>query len=167
MTLLLAALGCTTGDTADFTGGDFQLTTTAVDDGCYDGALNTVFLPEGEGSTNDWADATYLPGWDELPATYDISLQDPWTDMEVTVTDGGAENMLIEDAQQVGIELDPDTYPGCTVDVSIYVDITIVSADEVSATATLTNTNLTGDTCPDMVGGDGCTMDLDVVGARL
>ena len=166
MTLLLSALACTTGGADDFTGGDFQITTIAADDGCYDGALETVFLPEGAGTTNDWATTTYIPGWDELPATYTIELQDPWSDMEVTMVDGGAGNMVVEDATQTGVELDPDQWPDCTADASIYVDITIVSADEISATATLTLSNMQGDNC-DPIDGDSCDVSLDLTGARL
>ena len=108
MTLLLTALACTTDDAEDFAGGDFQITTTAVDDGCYDGAINTVFLPDGDDSTNDWANPTYLPGWDELPATYTIALQDPFSDMEVTMVDGGAQNLVVDGASQTAVELDAD-----------------------------------------------------------
>lgn len=166
MTLLLTALACTTDDAEDFTGGDFQITTTAVDDGCYDGAINTVFLPDGDDSTNDWANPTYLPGWDELPATYTIALQDPFSDMEVTMVDGGAQNLVVDGASQTAVELDADQYPGCTADMSIYVDITVVSAGEISATATLTTSNTQGDTCPTIT-SDPCDITLDLVGARL
>ena len=166
MTLLLSIFACTTGGTDDFTGGDFQITTTAVSDACYDGAMATVFLPEGDGTTNDWADATYLPGWDELPATYTIALQDPWSDMEVTVEDGGASNLVIDNASQTGAELDADQWEGCLADASIYVDITVVNSDEVTANAVLTISNLDGDNC-EPITGDSCDITLDVVGARL
>ena len=60
-------------DPSDFSGGSFIFTSTAVDDSCLDGAFTALFLPEGDGTTNDWAYPVELPAWSALPAAYAFS----------------------------------------------------------------------------------------------
>ena len=110
------------GSAEDFTSGDFQLTTQDVDDGCLDGGMEALFMPEG--TPNDFANAIYLPAEDELPATYDVDIQDPFNDMEVTVT-GDDDTRTVTGAENNGVEFDADAYPGCLIDNSIDVDLTI------------------------------------------
>ena len=167
MTLLLA-LACTTDGATDFTGGDFQLTTTAVSDYCYDGAMVTIFLPEGDGTTNEWANATTLPGLDELPSTYTIQLQEPFSDMEVTMEAGAdATSMHVHDASQDGVLIN-EAWDDCYADLSFSADITIVDADNVTGFVEVTTSNAVGDSCEEMMGGaTECTVELDLTGTRL
>ncbi len=164
---LAVLAGCTGdgGDEGSFVGGSFQFTTYGVEDLCYDGAFEVIFMPEG--TPNDFANPIDLPSWEDLPTTYTISLQEPFTDMEVTVEPGESEDeMIVRGAQQRGIELDADTYPGCLVDIDIDVDLTILSADEVSATAYLNTASFDEDGCP-VVQSDPCDIILDLKATRL
>jgi hypothetical protein len=169
--LLLALCACDpkNGDTAagadDFTAGSFVFTSTAVQDGCLDGAFETLFLPEGTGTTSDWQYPVELPAWADLPATYTVQLQEPFGDVEVTVTEGGAGAMRVDGASLVGVEFDADNYPGCLVDMGVGVDIVIDSADAVHGTATMNTSNVTGDSCP-VFAADPCDLVLDFTGAR-
>ena len=164
--LLLLSLACVPeGGPDDFLGGDFQLTTQDVDDRCYDGAMTSVFMPEG--TPNDFAANTWLPAEDELPADYSVSLQEPFTDMDVTVEAGDASGqMVIRGAQQTGILINEDSWADCVGDLSIDVDITVVDADTVEGTATLVTENLTGDTCP-VIDSDPCEIVLTLTGTRV
>jgi hypothetical protein len=149
----------------NFTGGDFQLTTEAVDDLCYDGAMSTVFMPEG--TPSDFSANTWLPADEDLPDTYSISLQEPFTDMEVTVEAGEATGqMVIRGAQQTGILINEDSWADCIGDLSIDVDITVVDDDTLDGTATLTTENLAGDTCP-VIESDPCEIVLTLTGTRV
>lgn len=143
-----------TSTPADFTGGDFQFRTLSVDDACLDGGMEVLFMPEGE--PTDFSDPVYLPGADELPMTYTVSLQAPFTDMEITVTgDQGART--VTGAENLGVEFDADNYPGCLVNTSIDVDLVIDSADEVHGTATLSTSSFDESSCP-VPDSDPCTI---------
>lgn len=163
---LILALGCVPTEGAeDFSGGDFQLTTQAVEDLCYDNAMSTVFMPEG--TPSDFSSNTWLPPEEDLPDTYSISLQDPFTDMEVTVEAGEATGqMVIRGALQTDILINEDLWADCLGDLSIDVDITVVDDDTLDGTATLTTENLVGDTCPPDV-PDPCEIVLTLTGTRV
>ncbi len=170
--ILLAALtGCgdkdDTGSSASFESGSFQFTSNAADDACLSGAFALLFLPEGDGSENDWAYLIELPAWDSLPATYSIQLQDPFSDMEITVTEGGTDQFAMAGALQSGVVFDEDAYPDCTVDMSIDATINIETSDSVTGQAFMTIDNPSGDTCPVFDNGTPCQVTLDFTGIRL
>jgi len=168
------ALMCACGDKGDtggsflptdFEAGTFQLTNVAVDDACLDGAFAILYLPEGEGTENDWATTTELPAWDSLPSTYTIGIQEPFSDMEITVSEAGG-NMALSGAEQSGVEFDADNYPGCTVDISISATLVIESNDRISGTADQQVTSGGQDTCP-VFDSSPCSVTLDFYGTRL
>ena len=113
---------------------------------------------------NDFGANIFVPAEDELPATYNIELADPFQDTEVTVT-GSGDARTITGAVNSDVELDADAYPGCLVDMSIDVDLTIVDSDTVQGTATLDTSGFDEDSCP-VVSGDPCTITLDITGTR-
>lgn len=161
--VLFALAACTpSGTGADFTSGNFQLTTQSVDDGCLDGGMEVLFMPEG--TPNDFAAAIYIPALDELPATYEVDVQDPFNDMTVTVT-GDDDTRTVTGAQNNGVEFDADTYPGCLIDNSIDVALTIDSADEMHGTAVLHASSFDEANCP-VVDADPCDMQLTLTAVR-
>jgi hypothetical protein len=170
LALTLAACdGAKTDDTAaasDFDGGSFQFTTTAVDDQCLDGAFDTLLMPEGADTPYDWENSVEIPAVGDMPSTYTITVQAPYNDITVTVENPSADKISVAGAQATGVEFDPDTYPGCTVDNSIDVDLTIVDADTLQGTAVLHTSNVTGDSCP-IFDADPCDVTLDVTAARI
>lgn len=153
-------------DYASFEGGTFQFTTNAVSDACYDGSMELVFMPEG--TANDWAATTELPGWADLPASYNLALPEPFLAMDVTVEDGGEATLsLAPTAQPDLVPLDEDNYPDCMVTMEISATLTIVDADNIQGTATLTTTGMSDDKdCPQDYLEDPCDISLDVVAAR-
>lgn len=163
--ILLAACSPSAGTGEAFTGGNFDFETTGVQDGCYDGSFEVLFLPEGAGTTNPWGDPIYVPGFDELPSTYEAALPDPFAATEVEVT-GDAETRTVTGAQNTDVELDPDSYPGCLVDMNIDVDLVIVDADTVQGTATLHTAGFDEESCP-VIDADPCDITLDIQGTRL
>lgn len=152
-------------DTTDagFEGGTFQFTNQAVDDQCLDGGFNVLFLPDG--SPNDWQNTIELPSEADLPSTYTIQLQAPFSSMEVTVSSGGDGVLVIEEATQEGVLFDEDSYADCIVDLSIQADINITDADNVSGVANLAVVSYSGDTCPEFQASP-CDIILDFTGAR-
>jgi len=159
-------IGCQPTDETDgeFVGGRFNFETYAVTDTCLDGALEAVYLPEGPGTTNPICTPIYLPAVEELPYIGGIPLGPPFQPIEVTIT-GEGNARAFEGAENESIELDPDTYPDCVVDMAIGVNCTISGTDDASCVATLDLSNETGVDCP--VLDSPCELVLDIRGNRL
>ncbi len=158
--------GDDTGASEGVAGGNFDFMTTGVDDQCSDGALNVVYLPDGAGTTNDFGAPIYIPGDDELPYNGSVDLPDPFTDVTVDITgDATAGTRAFAGAQNTQVDLDPDTYADCKVDIGIAADCTLSGADAIACTATLEMSSATGADCPTF-DSDPCTVTLDISGTR-
>lgn len=153
-------------DATTFSAGSFQFTSTSVTDGCLDGAFSVLFLPEGAGTESDWAYPVELPAWDSLPASYTIQLQAPFSDMAVTVEEGGTAQLSLDGAQQLGVEFNADSYPGCLVDLGISAELDIDNNDALTGTASMQVDNPTGETCPAFTTSP-CALVLDFTATRL
>jgi len=150
---------------ADFSGGTFQVATHAVTDGCMDGAFDLIFMPEGSATPSDWATTTEFPAYGDLPSTYEISLQEPFAAMEVTVSESGM-GLSVGDAAQSGVELDGDTWPGCLVDMAITAELMVHSDDHLMGSATLTTSSFDEENCP-AVASEPCEILLDLQASRV
>ena len=149
---------------SDFSGGTFQVTTIAVDDGCMDGAFDLIFMPEGSEKPSDWSTTTEFPAFENLPSTYEIALQAPFSSMEVTVSESET-GLSVGDAAQSGVELDADAWPGCMVDMSIEADLMVHSDEHMMGSAILTTSSFDEDNCP-AVSAEPCEIVLDLSVAR-
>jgi hypothetical protein len=167
---LAACAGSTSADKdADYTwdGGLFQMTSFAVEDGCLDGGFVPLLLPEGDGTTNNWAYPIEIPSWEEMEegsVSYQVDLQAPFTGMEVEASQGAATGQVnIESAGQTGVLFNEDAYDNCTVDIGMSATIVLDGADNVHGYAELSINNESGDSCP--LFETPCTVDLDFTGA--
>ena len=127
------------------------MTTTGVEDDCLDGGVGPLFLPEGSGTTSDWVHPIELPLWDAMAAepTYAIHLEDPFSSMDITMTQGDAERQAIMTAaRQTGVEFDETTHPGCTVDMDIDAMLGLQEPTLIVGTSTLTIDRAEGEFCP-------------------
>lgn len=164
---VLALVACSSGESSDptaFEGGTFTFTTTGVDDGCLDGAFDTILMPTGEAT--GWENTVELPAWDDLPQTYTISVQEPYGDVEVTVEQGEAEGqMVVNGARAENVEFDAESYPGCFVNNDIDVLLDIVSHEELTGSATLHTDSFDEATCPAISTAPetSCDVTLDLV----
>jgi len=150
---------------SDFSGGTFQVTTIAVADGCMDGAFDLIFMPEGSETPSDWSTTTEFPAFENLPSTYEIALQEPFSSMEVTVSES-ATGLRVGDAAQSGVELDEETWPGCMVDMSIEADLMVQSDTQMMGSATLTTSSFDEDNCP-AISSEPCEIVLDLTISRI
>ena len=155
----------TTDSDYDWPGGVFQMSSTAVEDGCLDGGFVPLFLPEGDGTTNAWQYPIELPAWGdmELGSTYTIDLQEPFDEMSVTVTQGDADGQAVmTGARQSGVAFNQETYPDCVVDMGIDALIILNGPDNVNGYANLAIDNANGEFCPEFE--IPCSVDLDFIG---
>lgn len=161
--IFLLAACSPSGGGANFEGANFEFQTLDVVDGCIDGAFDTIFMPEG--TANDFGTPIYVPGFDELPMSYDIDLASPFQTMSVDVT-GDEDTRTIRGAQSTGIEYDADNNPGCLIDALIDVDLIIDDADTVHGTATLELGSFDEASCPVVTDTTGCEVVLTINGTR-
>ena len=170
---LFSLLACgkdTSGDSGafelqDFSGGLFQISTLAVEDGCMDGAFDLIFMPEGAETPSDWTTSTEFPAYDALPSTYEISLQEPFSSMEVTLSEGD-NGLTVGDANQSGVELDADAWPGCMVDMGITAELMVHTDDHLMGSAVLTTSSFDEESCP-AVSSEPCQIILDLSAQRV
>ena len=155
------------GSDAAFETGEFQFTNTAVGDACLDGGFTVLFLPEGDGSESDWEYPIELPAWDGLPVSYSIQLQQPFDSMDITVSEGGTAQFAMAGALQEGVVFNEDSYPDCTVDLSIDATINIETNDSLTGQALMSVDNPSGSSCPVFEAGTPCQVTLDFYGSRL
>jgi len=147
----------------------FQMTSYAVDDGCLDGGFVPLLLPEGDDSTNDWEHPIEIPSWEEMETggvTYEIDLQEPFTGMEVTASQGEAKGQVtVSSLGQTDVLFNEDAYDDCVVDMGIDALIVLDGAENVHGYAELRITDARGDSCP--LFETPCTVDLDFTGALI
>jgi hypothetical protein len=124
MITLLLAMACSGGETpvtvADgFTAADYQFWTTAAVDGCLDGALRALFMPEGLETSHPFEYLVYVPSPQEMPLTYEVSFRAPFVGMEVSVVDGGNGSVSFDDSLIESVLLNDALYGDCTVDMVV------------------------------------------------
>ena len=157
----------TQGNPADYTGGDFMFTTVGVEDGCLDGALEVLFMPEGPATPNAWQYPTHLPAFDEMPTTYPIDLREPFMGIVVTVEDAGNHRMRVEDAVMEEVLLGEDRYGDCVVTMTCDVDLTVLAPSYVTGSTAIAISDPRGedDRCP-VFDALPCTMTLELTAEK-
>jgi len=147
-----------------WSGGQFQMTSQGVTDNCADGAFTSLLMPEGDDTPTDWEHLIEVPSWEAMEdrVTYTIKLQEPFSEMQVTVTQGDTEGEVeMSGGSQADIPLFDDD--GCFVDLGISATIQIVDDDNVTGQATLRFEDSSGMNCNFE---QNCEMMLDFTGIK-
>lgn len=155
--LALALAGCKPpgggdddGPPDEYTGGDFDFLTVGVEDGCLDGALEALFMPDGPTVANAWEYPVHLPGFDDMPETYPIDLRAPFVGIQVTVEEAGENRMTVANAVMESVLLGEEQYGDCVVTMTCDVDLEVVSSTRVEGSVAISISNPRGDDdrCP-------------------
>ena len=151
-------------DDLAWAGGQFQMTSHGVADNCADGGFSTLLMPEGTDIPADWSHLIEIPAWEDMEGrvTYNIQLQDPFSEMEVDVTQGGTVGTIeMSGGSQEDIPLfDDDT---CFVNLGISATIQIVDDENVTGQATIIFIDSSGQNCNFE---QNCEMMLDFTGVK-
>jgi hypothetical protein len=147
-----------------FEGGDFQLFVKKVHDGCLDGSLDLLFMPAGTAQPYALSSRTWIPAASQLPESYEIKLQAPFSDLPVTMESDGEYAMKIADAQLPQVELGLPGGP-CTADMSFSAVLALTSAGtiDMDTSVILSNFNSADELCPNLA-SDPCTVGLEMYG---
>lgn len=168
---LLFAAGCDDGEettpTDDvFSAGAFIVTSNTVNDGCFDGAMTTIVLPDG--TPRDFPAAINFPAYSDLPNKIDIKFSAPFTDangvdVEASGDKGWAtsgDGFLQENVSIVADGLD------CLANMKASAEMISTDNDHFSGTGTLTITNASGVDCPAFIAGPPCDVTVTMTAVR-
>jgi len=165
--MILWMLACAGPDgAATFEGGDYEVATVAMVDDCLDGALEALFMPQGRDTPQVFEFPVYVPGQDELPLTYDISLREPFVGVEITL-DG--DSVLEGETSTIdAVLLNEPLYGDCGADMSGQVTLTADSSTSGTGSIDLELSNFQGaeERCPTL-DQDPCPVSLDIVLNRI
>lgn len=132
----------------DFYGKNHQITTYAVDDKCFDGAMTLLYMPQGSDVPQQFQYPVYVPTIEELPLTYEISLREPFIGMMITATDAGGGKISIGDGRMEEVSLG-STFGECIATMDVKAEIS-PGIDQFDVVSTVTISELRGDDlgCP-------------------
>ncbi len=166
--MLLACSGSGPAEDPAFLGGDYELATISMEDGCLDGALEALFMPQGRDTPQVFEYPIYVPGQNELPMTYEISLREPFVGVEITVDAG--ESTTLEGSTGVIDEvlLNEALYGDCVSSLQGEVQLVPETEESGTGTAQLTMADFRGseERCPEL-DDDPCPVRLDLTLSRL
>ena len=168
-------LGCssdaseTSGDVASseqFVGGQFQLKVHRVTDGCLDGSVDLLFMPEGTGEPYPLKNTTWIPGEADVPMTYQMDLEAPFSDMTITMS-ASDQGYRIADGTQTGVVLGLAGSGDCSADMRFEGDVVLHALDSVSMTVRVELSDFTSanEECP-KTSAPTCQVVLEMSGAR-
>lgn len=175
--LALAVNGCASDDPksgtepaadAEFASGPYLLTANKVADGCLDGAASIVAIPDGV--SREFTNPLTFPGSADGDFKTQLTLVAPFTAVDVTFKKGDGFAWTWDgSAKNAGVDLGELSggWPGCTADFSFAGEW---AAEETTdgkvrfvGKASFIVDSMTGDACPDLVGGEGCSVTLDMI----
>jgi len=133
---------------SDFYGKNHQVTTYAVEDLCFDGAMTLLYMPEGQDVPQQFQYPVYVPTLEELPMTYEISFREPFIGMMVTATDAGGGNISLGEGQMEEVSLG-STFGECIATMDVEAEIT-PGVGQFDIVSIVTISDLRGDeqSCP-------------------
>jgi len=117
-------------------GGDYQMFTTAVDDGCLDGALAALFMPAGPDTPHAFEYAVRIPSVDELPASYAVDFREPFMGMDVTVTKLDETTLQVQGSTMPAVGLGGNT-GDCVADMQADAELWALAKDQVEGSAVI------------------------------
>jgi len=154
-----------TGRGFSWSGGDFWFYTNEVDDGCFEGALRVLFMPEGSEEPHRFEYLIYLPGYDELPYEQTVDLRAPFIEMPVTIDEGPDDQLQIRGSVMEAVELGT-RYGDCVATMTVDAELLPTDADTAEGGAELTISDVRGDDrCPVMP-SDTCSVVLGLEARR-
>jgi len=166
--LLIGSVACSgvEGDPSFLKSGDHQFYTVAMQDSCLDGALETLFMPEGPESEHAFSYPIFLPGYEELPSTYTVDLREPFVGMEVRLDSSDGVTLELRGSVMESVLLG-SAYGDCTVTMSVDADLLPVADRRLEGTAWISLSDATGseELCP-VFSSDPCEVVLNLRAER-
>jgi len=145
-------------------GGDYQMFTTAVSDGCLDGALEALFMPAGPAEPHAFEYPVYIPGLADLPASYSVDFREPFVGMDVTVSQLDETTLEVAGSTMSAVALGGNT-GDCVADMQADAQLWAVATTRVEGAAVIEVRDPRGaeGLCP-VFEVDPCQVELELSG---
>lgn len=155
------------GGETGFSGGSFVITVQSVQDGCFDGAMNTIILPTGE--PNALPEPVSIPASTALPAQVDIQFNEPFQDVtgiEFELVGDNGLKTAGEGFTQTGVDISASEEEECEADMMVTAELTSQGEDRFTGIGMLTITEIRGEDCPAFQNGPPCTVSTPLTATR-
>ena len=93
-------------------------------------------MPSGPEQPQAFAYPIYLPSYDELPASYEIDLREPFVGMPVTVS-AGEDGWLVASGVMEAVALGQVAYGDCAVTMTVAIEVLPSSSSTAEGWATI------------------------------
>lgn len=156
----------TSGGDGAFSAGAFLVTVQSVDDGCFDGAIDTIVLPDG--TPRPLPAPVNMPGFADLPSQIDIQFDDPFQDVTgVPIEASGSNGFRVSGNgfEQNGVDI-ATTGTDCVADMLVTAELIASDNDTLTGTGTLTISAATGADCPSFIAGPPCSVTTPLTAVR-
>ena len=150
----------------DFTGGMFQLSVLSVDDGCLDGSLQLMFMPDGNLEPYSLAFPTEFPSAVALPSSFRVQLKEPFSTLEMELVGVQGDMLEVAEATQANVLLGVPGSGACSADLGFLADITVSSNDTLLLRTRVTLDGFLHPDCP-TVQETPCEVILEMRGDRI
>ena len=156
------ACGGAGGNASFLKAGEHQFYTLAMSDGCLDGALETMFMPSGPAKEHPFSYPIYLPGYDELPASYSIDLREPFVGMDVELDSSDGHILELRGSVLESVILG-SAYGDCTATIRVDADLVPIAEGRLEGTAWIAVSDAQGseELCPVFL-ADPCEVVLNL-----
>jgi len=144
-------------------GGELTFYTQDADDTCLGGAMEALFMPEGPDVPHEFEYPIWVPSYEELPASYEIDLREPFVEMPVTLTEGNNGDLILTGSVMEDVELGYISYGDCTVTMTVDAILTPTGPTSLKAKATIAISDAAGEDqrCP-VFSSDPCDVFLTI-----
>ena len=159
--------GTNNGGTDGIQGGDYTVTVEDVTDGCFDGAMDTIVLPDG--SPRDLPEPVTIPASGDLPATIDINFNDPFQDVTGVEVEAAGNNGIQTAADgfvQQDVNITNDGTGDCLATMNVTFELTQAEPGSLTGSGTLSITEATGADCPAFTAGPPCEVVSNLTATR-
>lgn len=174
-TLALAVAGCGGDDDAasgdggeeSMGGGTYTLTINAVDDGCYDGAMTLLIIPDPANPPTIAGVA--LPAGGTSGTVPTIAFNPPFKPVNDVAVEADGANGLKTTAPIPNPDTNIAAAGGtCLADIAFTATLAYTTDDAFAGTGTMTVSNVRDDTgeCPALDDGDTCEINITLAGAK-
>lgn len=95
---------------------DFQ--TLGVEDQCFDGALEILFMPEGANNPHEFEYPIYMPLLEETPYQGSVDFREPFVGMDVNIVGDDTGQLSIDGAVMGAVSLG-GSFADCVADMTV------------------------------------------------
>ena len=136
--------------------------TLGVEDQCFDGALEILFMPEGASNPHEFEYPIYMPFLEETPYQGSVDFREPFVGMDVDIVGDETGQLSIDGAVMEAVALG-GSFGDCIADMTVAADFT-PTEDGFSGVADIQLSNLQSseESCP-VPSTDRCTVQLQLM----